>query len=139
MTTQLIIRLTHTGLYPDGRPNTHSVLVNDLDVGYEFQLRKVPCYVPFEMPAPYPLHTPGFLDIPASSRSLLSLADGVVKKFVVAGVLTADLFVQPAAFSNITRPAASRYPVGSPIWNTSDNALNYSDGAAWRDAMGVLT
>ena len=57
----LIIRLIHTGFYADGRPNNASVMIPDLDTGYEFQNRKVPIYVPPK----------GFLDIYASSRSML--------------------------------------------------------------------
>lgn len=43
------------------------------------------------------------------------------------------------AFSNTTRPAAAAWPLFSPIWNTDDNAPNFSDGTDWRDAAGVIT
>jgi len=42
-------------------------------------------------------------------------------------------------FSDASRPAATAWPIFAAIWNTSDNALNWSDGAAWRDAAGVIT
>ncbi len=126
----LSIRCTHTGLLADGRPNTGPVLIPDLDVGYENQLRKVPCYVPVG----------GSIDIPASSRALLSFDQGAIKKFSDAGVLTSSLFIQPDVYDNGTRPAAAAYPAGTAVWNTDDNALNWSDGAGnWRDGQGNIT
>jgi len=137
-TPALFIRLTHTGISAHGAANDGPVLVNDLDVGYEFQHRKVPCYVPRW--ANPPTNTiPGYIDIPLSSRSMLSYEDGVISRFKAAGVLLATMFIQPEAYSNVTRPDADTYPVGASVWNTDDNAYNYSDGVAWRDAMGVLT
>lgn len=126
----LFIRCTHTGVFPGGRANTASVYIPDLDTGKEFQLRKVPVYVP----------RGGSIDIPASSHSLLSFNNGVIKKFVTAGILQASLFLQPEIYSNGTRPLATAYPAGVSIWNTSDNAPNWSDGAGnWRDGAGVIT
>ncbi len=43
-----------------------------------------------------------------------------------------------AVFSNATRPAQP-VSVGTAIFNTDDNAPNYSDGTNWRDASGALT
>jgi hypothetical protein len=45
----------------------------------------------------------------------------------------------PASYTNITRPNANLVPTFSLIWNTDDNAYNYSDGTLWRDALGVPT
>lgn len=51
----------------------------------------------------------------------------------------------PSSFSNATRPdkaAADTFPVGTPIFNTDDNAPNYSDASSstgWRDAVGNET
>lgn len=42
-------------------------------------------------------------------------------------------------YSDTTRPPASHFSVGTAIFNTSDNAPNYSDGTQWRDAMGKVT
>lgn len=125
----LLIHVTHTGVYADGRPNTHSVLINDLDVGYENQNRKVPVYVPYG----------GSIDIPISNLALLSYSKGVIAKFASVGVVTATLFLRPASYSNATRPTASLVPAGVMIWNTDDTAPNYSDGVNWRDAIGNLT
>lgn len=126
----LFIRCTHTGLFPDGRANTGPVLINDLDVGYEFQWRKVPCYVPVG----------GHIDIPASSRSLLSFDQGVIAKATTAGLITSKLYLQPEVYDNITRPQATDFPAGTSIWNTDDKALNWSDGAGnWVDYNGIVT
>lgn len=43
------------------------------------------------------------------------------------------------SYSNAGRPAATAYAAGSAIWNTDDNAPNYSDGTNWRDAAGSTT
>jgi hypothetical protein len=42
-------------------------------------------------------------------------------------------------YSNTTRPEANTLPAGTAIFNTDDNAPNWTDGAAWRDANGELT
>jgi hypothetical protein len=44
-----------------------------------------------------------------------------------------------ASFDDAGRPAASAWPLFSPIWNTDDNAPNWSDGTNWRDAAGTIT
>lgn len=121
----LFIRLTHTGLYADGRPNLNSVLITDLDVGYENQLRKVAVYVP----------AGGFIDIPASSRSLLAFYEGVISQFVKAGLITATLFFIPESYTTAGLPPASNYPAGAFVWNTTDSAPNWSDGASWTAGM----
>ena len=38
-----------------------------------------------------------------------------------------------------TRPDASTFLPGTRIWNTDDACFNFSDGTAWRDAVGNLT
>jgi hypothetical protein len=118
---QLFIRVTHTGVYADGRPNTSSVLLSDLDVGYEYQWRKVPVYVPFN----------GYIDIPASSRSMLSFDQGAIFKGVGAGIITAQFFIVPESYTTLGRPPATDFPAGASIWNTTENTPNYSTGAAW--------
>jgi hypothetical protein len=42
-------------------------------------------------------------------------------------------------YSDGSRPAASSLVKGAAIWNTSDNAPNYSDTSNWRDAAGATT
>lgn len=78
--TVFYVRLTHTGLMADGSPNISSVQINDLDTGLEYQHRKVTVYVPVG----------GYVDVPMSSRSMLSLQEGSIYKFVQAGLITAD-------------------------------------------------
>ena len=47
--------------------------------------------------------------------------------------------VSAPVYNNTTRPSAATMKAGSQIWNSDDNAPNYSDGSAWRDAVGNLT
>lgn len=126
----IFLRLSHTGLYSDGRANANPVLINDLPTGLGHQHYKVPVYVPVG----------GSIDIPASSQSLLSFEQGVIDQHITAGTITGTLYQQPDVFSNATRPAASTYPQGVMIWNTDDDAPQFSDGAGnWRDAAGNIT
>jgi len=117
----MFIRLTHSGLYSDGRPNTSPVQIPDLDVGYENQNRKVPVYVP----------AGGHIDIKASSRSMLSFEQGGILKFTNAGLIESQMFYVPESFTTATLPDASHYPVGTFIWNTTDNLPYWSDGTTW--------
>lgn len=78
-------------------------------------------------------------------------ADIVLKKLVVAGTITlafteelgddAAVGMDSAlkSYSDGTRPAASAVPTFSAIWNTTDNAPNWSDGTAWRSGAGAVT
>lgn len=77
----IFVRLTHTGLLPDGRTNAASVAITDLDTGIEQQNRKVPVYVPVG----------GSIRVPLTSRSLFSLEQGEIQGFVDTGVLTAEV------------------------------------------------
>lgn len=43
------------------------------------------------------------------------------------------------SFSDVTRPAPGDWPTFSMIWNTDDNAPNFTDGTNWRDAAGTIT
>ena len=45
----------------------------------------------------------------------------------------------PVSYSDITRPAANLFAPFTFIWNTSDNAVNWSDGLVWRDSAGIPT
>lgn len=56
---QSYLRLTHTGLRADGGANTSSIIINDLDVGFENQNRKSPVYIPVG----------GFIDVPLTGAS----------------------------------------------------------------------
>lgn len=47
--------------------------------------------------------------------------------------------IQLAVYTNSNRPDPSKIPHGSMIYNTDDNAPNFSDGTNWRDAAGTIT
>lgn len=117
----LLIRLTHSGVYADGRPNTSAVQIPDLDVGYENQNRKVPVYVP----------PGGFIDINASSRSMLSYEQGGIAKFTTAGVIFSRMFFIPESYPTASLPLASQYPAGTYVWNSTEATAYWSDGANW--------
>jgi hypothetical protein len=85
----------------------------------------------------------------SKSRSELDM-ELELKKLVQAGdiVLTfaeedgddAAVGTEPhPAFADATRGLATAWPAFAAIWNTDDNALNWSDGAVWRDATGAIT
>lgn len=77
----------------------------------------------------------GLLDLIQTGQILLSYVleagDSVPFGFVPAPA--------PIQKSDVTRGAANLYPPYTCIWNTTDNALNWSDGAIWRDAVGAPT
>lgn len=59
---------------------------------------------------------------------------------VDAGGASGSISSNPgASYSNVLRPAASAFSIGAAVWNTDDNAYNYSDGTNWRDAAGNIT
>jgi len=115
------IRVTHSGLYADGRPNITSVLIDDLDFGFEHQNRKVPVYVPPD----------GSIDIPLTSNSLFSVNQGAISKLVEAGLVTVDLIAPgagggSASVSVVDQNSTAAFENGSwdfP-WKTIQRAIN---------------
>lgn len=80
----LIVRCTHTGVYADGRPNTASVTIYDLD---EITIQKNRTrYVPIP-----PNST---VDIPMSTRTFVSWHQGDICKFTVQGLITSEIILQ---------------------------------------------
>lgn len=75
------IRVTHSGVYTDGRPNTAPILISDVNVGFEQQNRKDPAYVP----------PGGSIDIPYTSWGAFSFEQGDIFKFQEAGLVSAVL------------------------------------------------
>jgi hypothetical protein len=75
------IRVTHSGVYADGRPNTAPILITDVNFGFEQQNRKDPAYVP----------AGGFIEIPYTSWSAFSYEQGDIFKFQEAGLVSAEL------------------------------------------------
>lgn len=117
----LLIKLSHTGFYADGRTNPTFVYVPDLDVGYEYQTRKVPAYVP----------PGGFITINASSRSMLSYEQGGIRKLTEAGLIESQMFYVPESYPTTELPSASEYPAGTFVWNTDESTAYWSDGSSW--------
>lgn len=106
-----VIRLIHTGFYADGRQNVSSIYVNDLDEGRDpqtGQTRKVQVYVPAN----------SFVDIPFSTRSLLSLAGGATKGFIETGQLTAIFLMCFRKIGDVGGTTG----LGAPLTATVDNA-----------------
>jgi hypothetical protein len=75
------IRVTHSGVYADGRPNTAAILLSDVNFGFQQQNRKDPAYVP----------AGGAIDIPYTSFAAFSYEQGDIAKFQTAGLVTAEL------------------------------------------------
>jgi hypothetical protein len=63
-------------------------------------------------------------------------AGGTATVSLGTAILDIDIL---GTFSDGTRPSAALLVAGSAIWNTTDNAPNYSDATDWRDAAGVVT
>lgn len=92
----IFIRLRHTGVYEDGRPNPASVTVYDLD---EITIQQ-------NRTRAVPVPPNSFVDIPMSSRTFLSYADpkGGIYNLVRRGLITAELHVQLRDKSNCGGP-----------------------------------
>ena len=91
------IRVTHSGVYTDGRPNTAAILISDVNVGFEQQNRKDPAYVP----------AGGSIDIPYTSWGAFSFEQGDIFKFQMAGLVTAVLVVMAGeSADNVVRALA---------------------------------
>jgi len=75
------IRVTHSGLYADGRPNTASVFLTDVNFGFDNQNRKAQAYVP----------AGGSIDLPYTSESAFSFQQGDICKFTVAGLVESEI------------------------------------------------
>lgn len=100
----LIVRCTHTGFYKDGRVNTGSVTLYDLD---EITIQKTRTRA-----VPIPPGT--FVDIPMSTRTFVSYHNGAICKHVKNGEITAEVILQlrqkghkggPAGTGQALRPA----------------------------------
>lgn len=86
---------------------------------------------------------PSIPTIPAqlgSGGAHLAPDDGAGKP-TLKSILTDAVAALPggSVYSNATRPAANTFTAGMMIWNTDDNAPNFSDGTDWRDAAGNIT
>lgn len=93
----IILRLTHTGVYADGRPNTGSVTLYDLE---EPTIQK-------NRPRSIPIPVNSTVDIPMSTRTFISWSTGSINTFVKQGLLTAELLVQLRDKQNCGGPAGT--------------------------------
>lgn len=80
----IFLRLTHTGVYADGRPNRGSVTLYDLD---EPTIQK-------NRPRFIPIPVESTVDIPMSTRTFISWAKGSIATFVAQGLLRAEIIIQ---------------------------------------------
>ena len=64
------------------------------------------------------------------------LGNGVFRQTETVGAPAVE---SRPVYTDSTRPSAALFLAGTRIWNTDDNAYNYSDGTNWRDAQGGLT
>lgn len=93
----LIVRCTHTGVYADGRPNTASVTIYDLD---EVTIQKNR-----ERAVPVPPNS--FVDIPMSTRTFVSWHEGAICRFTKLGLITSEIILQLRDKSNCGGPAGT--------------------------------
>lgn len=78
---QLVVRLTHTGVYADGRANPVGILIEDINIGSDQQYRKHPVYIP----------SGATLELPLTSWVIFSFTQGDIDGFIRSGQLTYEL------------------------------------------------
>jgi len=93
---------------------------------------------------------PGASVTTARTRADLE-GDSILKAYLAAGTITLAFTLEtgdsealgfgpvPVSYSNTTRPDADTVPTFTAIWNTDDEAMNWSDGTDWRMADGSIT
>jgi hypothetical protein len=103
----LIVRCTHTGVYADGRPNTASVTIYDLD---EITIQKNRTrYVPIP---------PGTtVDIPMSTRTFVSWHNGDICKFTMLGLIRTEVILQLRDKNNCGGPAGTGQTLRPAVLN----------------------
>lgn len=75
----------------------------------------------------------------AESQLNQLVVDGYLTMSFAGGGSYPEIPDPTVTYSNTTRPAATSVAAGTMIFNTDDNAPNFSDGTNWRDADGVIT
>jgi hypothetical protein len=109
----LIVRCTHTGVYADGRPNTASVTIYDLD---EITIQKNRTrYVPIPAGAGTTLPP---VDIPMSTRTFVSWHDGDICKFTKLGLINSEIILQLRDKGNCGGPAGTGQALRPAVLNT---------------------
>lgn len=68
-------------------------------------------------------------------------AGEITLSFTMEAGDSANLGIGPGtpSYDNTTRPLPSTVPPFTVIYNTADNAPNWSDGVNWRDSQGNIT
>lgn|GEM_PF-1753939 len=103
----LIVRCTHTGVYADGRPNTASVTLYDLD---EITIQK-------NRTRAVPVPPGGYVDIPISTRTFVSYHEGAICKHVANGEITAEVIFQMREAGNCGGPAGTGQALRPAVLN----------------------
>jgi len=103
----LIVRCTHTGVYANGRPNTASVTLYDLD---EITIQK-------NRTRAVPVPPGGFVDIPMSTRTFVSYHEGAICKHVANGEITAEIILQLREAGNCGGPAGTGQALRPAVLN----------------------
>jgi len=86
------------------------------------------------MPRKFYLGRDSTLDLVDNNRNTVATLNSDGTLVTVSGVA-----LPLPSYSNSTRPDAGSISVGGAIWNTDDNAPNWSDGSDWRDGSGSVT
>lgn len=84
--TELSVRLTHTGIYADGRPNPSGILIEDLNTGVSQQYRKIQVYIP----------SGATVELPLTSWVMFSFVKGDIDGFIRTNQLTYELPIRTA-------------------------------------------
>jgi len=108
----LIVRCRHTGVYADGRPNTASVTIYDLDeiTIQKNRTRAVP--VPFGSGTTRPP-----VDIPMSTRTFVSWHEGALCKLTNLGLITTEIILQLRDKGNCGGPAGTGQALQPAVLN----------------------
>lgn len=131
---QYYIRVTHSGFYADGRVNTSSIPIMDMDVGAEYQTRKSPMYIP----------AGGHIDIPVTSKAMYSYLQGGIAGMVEAGLIEAELNLGPPTgtvemFAGSAAPTGYLFCTGATVSRTTYAALFAVIGTAFGAGDGSTT
>ena len=103
----LIVRCAHTGVYADGRPNTASVTLYDLD---EITIQK-------NRTRAVPVPPNSFVDIPMSTRTFISWHEGDICIFTKQGLITSEIILQLRDKGNCGGPAGTGQTLQPAVLN----------------------
>jgi hypothetical protein len=84
-----VVRITNIGVDQSGNPISSTIFIPDMDVGYEYQSRKTGCYVPYG--------ANNAVVLPMTSRTIYSMKNGSIAKFLELGYITVETFTEDAS------------------------------------------